>query len=212
MKQQGIYRILNVSNGHLYIGSSNNVRKRLRGHKAQLRSGEHRNKHLQWAWNKYGEDKFVFEKIEDVNRKQDLLGREQWFLDNVIKWEVDYNVAVDSRGTNNLTFSVATRKKISKINSGKGNPMYGKNHTAEAKKKMSMAKIGSTWTDERKERQSKRFIEDGHPNTRLTEGDVIKIREMYALGNYTQGYIGRLFGVSRTTVGAIVRKETWRHI
>jgi len=59
----GVYKIINTVNNKCYIGSSINIRKRKSQHQLRLRNNKHGNIYLQNAWNKYGEDKFVFEII-----------------------------------------------------------------------------------------------------------------------------------------------------
>lgn len=56
----GIYAIRNTINGKLYFGSSNHCYLRWNHHRTQLRNNKHCNKHLQKAWNKYGESNFRF--------------------------------------------------------------------------------------------------------------------------------------------------------
>jgi len=51
----------------------------------------------------------------------------------------------------------------------------------------------------------------GHGCAVLTEGDVLQIREEYAQGAMQLDLAGR-FDVERSTIGAIVRRKTWRHI
>ena len=60
-----IYKIINVVNGKLYIGSTmHKFSKRKSEHLTALRKGYHFNSHLQSAWNKYGEENFIFEILE----------------------------------------------------------------------------------------------------------------------------------------------------
>lgn len=66
VRQPGIYCILNKLNNKIYIGSSNNIKRRGIFHFTQLRNGKHFNSHLQHAWNKYGEFNFEFYIIELV--------------------------------------------------------------------------------------------------------------------------------------------------
>lgn len=47
-------------------------------------------------------------------------------------------------------------------------------------------------------------------NSKLTKGDVIKMRHLYNTGNYMQIYLADMFGVTQGAVGRIVRKETWK--
>jgi len=80
--QSGIYKITNVQNGKVYYGSTKNFRMRAVGHLSDLKNGRHSNPPLQHAFNKYGEDAFMFEVVEIVEKdKTKLLEREQHFLD-----------------------------------------------------------------------------------------------------------------------------------
>jgi group I intron endonuclease len=76
----GIYRILNKINGNCYYGSSNNVEKRWLRHKNELNKGKHINIILQRAWDKYGDDNFIFELVESCDETL-LLEVEQKYLD-----------------------------------------------------------------------------------------------------------------------------------
>ncbi len=76
----GIYRILCKPTGKIYIGSAVNLRERWGQHRRSLYRGNHRNCHLQHAWNKYGEGCFVFSILELVE-VPNLLPAEQEWLD-----------------------------------------------------------------------------------------------------------------------------------
>jgi len=56
----GVYTIQNNVSGKIYIGSSKVLNNRLRQHRSALRGGYHQNIHLQYSWNKYGEEAFTF--------------------------------------------------------------------------------------------------------------------------------------------------------
>jgi hypothetical protein len=60
----GVYRILNVKNGRIYIGSTSCFRKRAKSHYIDLKTGRHQNAFMQNDFNKCGEDSFVFEVVE----------------------------------------------------------------------------------------------------------------------------------------------------
>jgi HNH endonuclease len=49
------------------------------------------------------------------------------------------------------------------------------------------------------------------PNAKLTEWDIPVILRLYDEG-IPQEVIGRVFGVTQTTIGEIVRGEKWRHV
>lgn len=79
----GIYKITNIVNNKIYIGSSRNIKNRWFKHTALLRHNKHENKHLQNAWNKYGEENFKFEIVEQCE-VEELLIREQFYLDSLL--------------------------------------------------------------------------------------------------------------------------------
>lgn len=76
----GIYKIHNITNDHIYIGSANNCATRKNGHLSDLRKNKHPNSYLQRAFNKYGEKSFIFSVIEETT-KEALLEREQYWID-----------------------------------------------------------------------------------------------------------------------------------
>jgi len=94
----GIYRIKNLINGKCYYGSSKQIEKRFKTHKKQLKNNTHINCILQKAWNKYGEDNFLFEIVEECNLNI-LLEVEQKYLD----LQPEYNIGIKSSGGDNFT-------------------------------------------------------------------------------------------------------------
>jgi group I intron endonuclease len=88
-----IYKIRNVVNEHYYIGSTVDSRKRFWAHRKALRAGNHDCIHLQRAWNKYGEDCFKFEVVEQLGSKDALYPAEQKWLDEHFGKDYCYNVA-----------------------------------------------------------------------------------------------------------------------
>src|ERR1039458_7042882 len=81
MKQSGIYRIRNIVNGMLYIGSAINFTRRWWQHRQELRDNIHHSPRLQNSWNKYGAEAFEFGIIELVLDRNQLMEREQFWLD-----------------------------------------------------------------------------------------------------------------------------------
>ena len=103
--------------------------KRFNEHIRDLNGNYHHNKHLQSAWNKYGEDSFTFDILEECTQDK-LNEREMYWIDYYNSYKSGYNKSLGGEGT------------IGKDNSGENNPMYGKHHTEEAKRKMSEAHKG----------------------------------------------------------------------
>lgn len=61
-----VYAIVNEANGNRYIGSSINIRRRLRGHISALRLNRHYSKSLQADFNEFGVDNFRVELLSSV--------------------------------------------------------------------------------------------------------------------------------------------------
>lgn len=49
-------------------------------------------------------------------------------------------------------------------------------------------------------------------HSKLTNQDVLDIREKYATGNYSQSQLAEPFGMSRRHIGDILNRVCWRHI
>lgn len=103
-----IYKITCSKNNKFYIGSAMNTHRRWIKHRSALKKGYHHNKHLQSAWDKYGENCFNFEILEECEEEQ-LIKREQFWLDKTecYKREVGFNKAsVASNNTNSKRYTV----------------------------------------------------------------------------------------------------------
>ena len=62
----GVYQILCIPTAKIYVGSSLNISERWWEHRWDLRRGTHHSRYLQRAWDKYGEEAFVFSILEYV--------------------------------------------------------------------------------------------------------------------------------------------------
>ena len=111
-----IYGIINKINGHKYIGSAVNFYKRKSVHLNRLKNNTHHSKHLQKAWNKYGESFFDFIILEYVENKNDLIIKEQWWLDNS---NCEYNICKHAGNSLGVKKSKKTRNLISLLLKGR---------------------------------------------------------------------------------------------
>ena len=50
------------------------------------------------------------------------------------------------------------------------------------------------------------------PQAKLTEAQVIAIRQRYAAGGISQLNLARLFGMSRSAVQLILQRKNWKHV
>jgi group I intron endonuclease len=168
--KSGIYKITNKVNGKFYIGSSYDIEERWVVHKQYLHGNYHVNPKLQHAWNKYGEDNFVFEILEEVEAKQDLLfERENYYLSTLKPYERDVglNICPKAEGGDNITHNPNRDKFIEKmkvVNAGEGNGMFGKKHSENSileQKEKAKGRYTLDWFIERygQDRGNKKFAD-----------------------------------------------------
>src|SRR5258707_1067521 len=67
-----IYRIVCFITGQCYIGQTVNLAERKQRHLRELRRNDHHSPHLQQAFNKYGEQSFYFEALENNVQQKDV--------------------------------------------------------------------------------------------------------------------------------------------
>lgn len=185
----GIYRILNIINNKIYIGSTFNLKKRKKRHLSDLKRNVHPNNHLQAAFNKYGVDNFKLEVIELVPRlecesKLDFKKRlvdykEQYYLDALLfasenndKFtKLGYNICRKAISTLGVTaWNKGTKRPIEWIEKGlntkKNNPQTKKTITEEHKQAIRNANTGRPKT----EKQIKDFVERNKNNPPWNKG------------------------------------------
>lgn len=120
-KRNVIYCITNVVNGKIYIGSASYYDKRMGTHIYWLRRNDHDNKYLQSAYNKYGDQSLVFSILEEVDCKENLLLREQYWLDLKQSYnrKIGYNLCKKAESRIGQSMSEEAKKKIGAFWKGK---------------------------------------------------------------------------------------------
>lgn len=107
----GIYEIYNLITHKKYIGSTINLRVRKSNHFSRLKNGTHNNKHLQYSYNKYGAENFIFNVIEEVEIKQLEIAEQKW-IDYYARSGQLYNKRYDATNNTGLCHKKETKKKI----------------------------------------------------------------------------------------------------
>ena len=119
------YKITCTGNDKNYYGSSNDFPRRKSQHLSRLRRNDHVNKHLQNAYNKYGEESFVFVILNVYDNVEDMEAAEQQLIDEFLG--ESFNKSCSAKGPKLF---------------GEDNGFYGKKHSEETKVKMRNAKLG----------------------------------------------------------------------
>lgn len=148
----GIYKITNTINGKIYIGSSKNIEKRWDQHKNKLNFNKHCNPHLQYSWNKYGKEYFIFEIIK-ITSEELRLTEEQYYLDTLTPFvdSIGMNISKFAGGGDTISNHPNKTQILEKM---KKSMNHFRDSLSEDEKKelfTSKGNLGHKWSDEMKE-------------------------------------------------------------
>ena len=142
-----VYTITNTANGKMYIGkTSRPVKERWYRHRYNLRENKHPNDYLQNAWNKYGEESFLFEILEEYPSVEEVNNAERFYV-LYFKW-LGLTLYNHRAGGEGGWLSQAAIEKMRQAN-------IGKKHSNETKLKMSLSQKGKKHSLDACERISK---------------------------------------------------------
>jgi group I intron endonuclease len=187
-KKAGVYCIKNTVDNRIYIGSSVNILSRIKDHLKRLKGNYHANKFLQVHFKEHGSC-FYFEVLMFCHKK-DLIKEEQLMLDNYKSYEKHFG------------FNIAKT----------AGSMIGFKHTDETKKSWSKKRSGVKLTFEAKESMSKAKLGSKHPRSKLTEIDVVNIRNSFDNKRDYSRITAKKYNVSWHTINYILKRKTWKHI
>ena len=158
----GIYKIENLVNGKTYIGSSINIEQRWSQHRWFLNTSSHHSPHLQRSFDKYGQDKFSFEILQELEFAETLLVVEQVYFS---LYKPEYNVLPIAGSPKSRKLTEETRKKMSDAKKGKP-------HSQETREKMSNSRKGRTHSEEHRKSMSLSRIGKKHPKSRTLKSFI----------------------------------------
>jgi group I intron endonuclease len=208
---QVIYKIVNLVNDKFYVGSTTNKKVRFREHRKQLRGNRHHCKHLQAAWNKYGEEKFDFRVVEEVPVEVALHEVEDSWLKKHFGKPHCYNSGAAAIapwrgvcGPDHFNFgkemAAPQKEQISRAlkefyaQDYANHPRVGKQHTEETKAKISASKKANPvayWEGKERSEETKAKISEaqrGKPKAPRTKAHREALSQSL-LGN--QNFLGK---------------------
>lgn len=140
----GVYSIKCSANRKLYIGSSSRgCSQRWWDHKKALRTNTHHSVLLQRAWNKYGEQQFVFEMVE-ITIPDKAVVREQHYMDlyETTNPQKGFNICSKAGSCRGVIRTDEQRRKMSEAQRRRKPP------SDETKRKMSESQRGKKMSPE----------------------------------------------------------------
>ena len=225
-----IYSCFNTITGKHYIGQTKfTAFERFRGHLKESRMQKSHRKRSKFhsALRKYGKDAFIITILTTCNTQTEADLAEQYWISyfNSTNDEFGYNTAIGGLthfGPKNHTeetkakmsavklgkkFTEEHKRRISEANKGKkydckeDHPWWGRNHSEEARKKMS-------------ESIAKLTKGEGNPRAKLTEAIVREIREhaLHNPHNITREIFSKQYNVTVTTIRNIINRKLWKHL
>jgi group I intron endonuclease len=175
----GIYIILNRKNGKVYLGKTNDLKRRIKEHHSKLNCGHHDNRYLQASWNKHGAKAFQFKILERCPLEQ-LDEREKHHIAIYKARGLAYNLSDGGEGASGAIRSPETRLKMSKA-------QKGRTITPEARRKLSEANTGFRHTEETLAK-----MREVHTGKLHTEETKRKIAESHKTENLSEEYRRKL--------------------
>ena len=153
----GVYKIENLVDGKFYIGSSIGLKVRLRTHLLNLRKSKHDNEYLQRAFNKHGEENFVFSIMLICDKSQTMF-YEQLLIDGyrAADRKFGYNICPKADSTVGRVFS---DKALANIRSRKKRETLTEEHRKKISESLAgnTRRVGHKHSEERKQQISNFF-------------------------------------------------------
>ena len=137
-----VYKATNIVNNKIYIGATNNLKRRMNEHKNHAKKDKSR---FHDAILEYGFSNFSFEVLYECENKKEAFEKE-------VELIALYNTMRDDIGYNEIKGGIGGQTHDV---SGKNNPMYGKVYTDEERTSLSMKLKGRIITQEHRDKISK---------------------------------------------------------
>ena len=218
----GIYKITNKINGKIYIGQSNDIKRRFLEH-------TYRDKlPIDIAIKKYGKENFSFEILEECPTEQ-LNEKETYWIKELKALKYGYNCTIggdqQSQGSYNGR-AILTEKEVEFIRQAYANHERRKDVYKNFENKISFSTFaniwdGSSWghimpevfTEENKKYYSTEATNgEKSTNAKFSNEEVIKIRERYVSENAKTIYEDYKNRCSYNTIQQILWGRTYKNL
>ena len=209
--QTGVYGIRCKVTIKIYVGSTARAGQRFEGrfyrHKWGLRKGKHHSKHLQRAWDKYGEEAFDFFVIERCSPDK-CVEREQYWIDyhDAANPENGYNISPTAGNCLGVKRTAETRAKVAAA--GIGRPK-----SVETREKLRAARLGMKFDQQWRDNISAAARKRWETEDRKAWSKMVKAREVtdkMREANRTNGERVGEYGASQEN--RIKATETFRRL
>ena len=190
-----IYQITNLGNNKKYIGqTTQQPAVRWSQHKSTLKKNKCNNIYLQRAWNKYGENNFVFEMLEVCSTLSELNDKEWAYIQKYNTNNISEGYNIRAGGNSGGAMSSATKQKLSTIRMGKSPSNKGMKYGPQSLELRQQKSI----------KQRKNFV--AYPTIISPDGIEYTIDTVKGFCKEHNLYHRRLFGVLS---GEVIQHRGW---
>lgn len=240
-KSSGIYQILNLINGHCYIGQSKNIFNRFNKHHIydyKNEKGANYNDKIYQALRKYGLENFKVNIIE-LCPLNELDDKEIYWISYFDSFKNGYNSTIGGQNWSPNMYTQETEEKRQKTRE-KNQSLIGENHPRAKLSNEEVENIRqryilgesveNIWKDYQNNYQSKEVFKNiifgqsyenvnkinkediRYTNAKLTKEQVLDIRKRFYLNDETFSEISKYYNISISSVKNICNRTAYKHI
>ncbi len=159
------------------------------------------------ALKKYGPKSFLVQELSNASTQEQLSNLEKVWIILLQSAEPNhgYNLTWGGEGGSHTD---ATRAKLREAQLRVTN----RSHTPETREKIRQGHLGLKFSSDHKKKISLSRRGEGNFFSKLTEPEVLAIREEYVSGVVTQAYLGKKYGVTGGLISEIISRKIWSHV
>lgn len=199
-----VYKITNLKTNQYYIGVDSYFPKRLRQHQSMLKNNKHKNKYLQYSYNKYGAENFKFELLLKCSSREEMLNKEIFFIKKYKSLERGFNHTIGGEGTCEYRH---TKESLEKMASWK------RVVTPEWREAISNATRGKSKRKGIKRKNHPDYNKwlggEKHPVAKFSWNDINGMRKLYCCGKSLEELASE-YNVTKTYICNIVNNLFWK--
>jgi Mor family transcriptional regulator len=169
-----------------------------------LKKNMHKNKHMQYSYNKYGIENFKFEELLKCNSREEMLLKEIEYIKQYNSLENGFNYTKGGEGSFGYKHSIESLKKMSS---------WKRVVTPEWCEAISKATKGKPKrkgiTRKNHPDYSKWLGGEKHPVAKFTQNDINTMRTLYCSGESLEN-LSKKYNSSKTYICNIVNNLFWK--
>lgn len=196
-----LYGIYNNISGKLYVGITNNLKRRWYEHVKNSKTITSKSYAIHHALAKYGVKNFILKEIDNASSLEAANSKEMlWIKElkhNGYQLYNETNGGDGTKGAIGHKWTEGQKQKASERNSGQGNPMFGIQLFGEA---------NGNFGKEMKSHVKKTLV---NIRRKLSNEQIKEIISLYSSGNHSQTLLSQQYAVSLSQIHRIVNGKSW---